>query len=251
MRVLIVEDEPVSARRLKNLLVDVVPQAIAMGPLDTVEDAVLWLKEHSHPDLMLLDIHLADGSSFEIFEHVEPLCPIIFTTAYDEYALKAFKVHALGYLLKPIQREALAAAVLRIRPPAIGYDGLIRSFQASPVPRYLRRMLIRIGQVFKLVDVNEVAYFFTQEKITFVVSRNVGKRLPVEYSLERLEQLLDPKQFFRINRQFIIHISAIREMHAYSKSRVKVVLDPPAHQDTIVSVERSAAFKRWLLEADT
>ena len=147
--------------------------------------------------------------------------------------------------------EDLAAAVLRIRPPATGYDGLIRSFQASPASRYLRRMLIRIGQVFKLVDVNKVANFFTQEKITFVVSRNVGKRLPVEYSLERLEQLLDPKRFFRINRQFIIHISAIREMHAHSKSRIKVVLDPPALQDTIVSVERSAAFKRWLLEADT
>ncbi len=250
MRVLIVEDEPLSAQRLESMLLDAAPGAVVVERLDSVEATTLWLKTHPHPDLILLDIHLADGSGFEIFEHVTPACPVVFTTAYDEYALKAFRVHAVDYLLKPIQPAALAEAIARSRERLGNYSALLQWMQRQPNRAHLRRMLIRIGQTLKLIDVEDAAYFFTQNKITFVVVRTTGKRWPIDYPLERLEQVLDPKQFFRINRQFIIHIASIREMHTYSKSRVKVLLDPPASQDTIVSVERSAAFKRWLTGAD-
>ncbi len=250
MQILIVEDEPAAARRLENMLAEVAPQAKVLDRLDSVEATILWLKNHQHPDLLLLDIHLADGTSLEIFEHVTPQCPVVFTTAYDEYALQAFRLHAVDYLLKPIKQAELAEAIERSYQHRPNYAALTSQIRQQEQPQYLRRMLIRMGQTFRLVDTNNAAYFFTRDKITFVVVSGTGKRLPVDYPLERLESLLDPRQFFRINRQFIIHISSIREMHTYSKSRVKVILEPPADQDTIVSVERSAAFKKWLLGAE-
>lgn len=250
MRVLIVEDEPMAARRLIKILTEVAPDTVVLGCLDSVEATILWLSENPPPDLMLLDIHLSDGSAFEIFKHVSPSCPIVFTTAYDEYALQAFRVHAVDYLLKPIKAPELAEAIRRSSWQKTDYAALLELMRSQHEPRYLRRMLIRSGQSLRLVDTADAAYFFTRDKITFVVVRSSGKRFPVDYPLEQLESLLDPRLFFRINRQFIIHIAAIREMHTYSKSRVKIVLEPPAPQETIVSVERSGAFKKWLQGVD-
>lgn len=250
MRILIVEDEPAAARRLENLLREISPDIAAVEHLDSVEATTLRLKEHAPPELMLLDIHLADGSAFEIFEHVTPTCPVVFTTAYDEYALQAFRVHAVDYLLKPIKPHELAEALQRSRQQKPNYAAVADLMRKQDEPQYLRRMLIRMGQSFRLVDTADAAYFFTRDKITFVVVHSTGKRMAVDYPLERLESLLDPKQFFRINRQFIVNLAAIREMYAYSKSRVRVVLEPPSEQEAIVSVERSPAFKKWLLGAD-
>ncbi len=249
MNVLIVEDENAAARRLEKMLTEVAPEARVAGRLDSIESTVSWLGANPEPDLMLLDIHLADGGSFEIFEHAEVRCPVIFTTAYDEYALEAFKVNAVDYLLKPIKINELTAAIEKykrvFKKTAPDYTALLETMrrqQESP-----RRLLIRFANSIKLVDLQDAAYFYTKDKITFLITRQQGKRYPVDHPLEKLEGMLDPNTFFRINRQFIINIDAIREMHPYSKSRIKIDLEPASDMDTIVSTERSAAFKKWLV----
>ena len=199
-----------------------------------------------------LDIHLADGASFDIFEHVQITCPVIFITAYDEYALQAFKVNAVDYLLKPIKSSELAVALekyQKVFKPAQAPDftALLATLKSQQETNYLQRMLIRLGHSLKLVDLADAAYFYTKDKITFLITRSNGKRYPVDYPLDKLENMLDKKVFFRINRQFIVNVASIREMHPYSKSRVKVEMDPPTDIDTIVSTERSAEFKRWLV----
>lgn len=251
MNVLIIEDETAAARRLEKLLSEVEPQAKVLDRLDSVEAAVQWLHQHPEPDLILLDIHLADGSGFDIFEHARITCPVIFTTAYDEYALKAFKINTVDYLLKPIKTTELAAALEKfkslhlLKPP--DYQTIASLARPSEGPRYLRRMLIKFGNSIRLIDMDDAAYFYTKDKITFLVSTSSGKRLPVDYPLEKLETLLDPKAFFRINRQFIIQVNAIREMQPYSKSRIKVDLQPSTELETVVSTERAAEFKKWLV----
>ncbi len=257
MNILIIEDENAAIRRLEKMLQELAPEARILDRLDSVESAVLWLQNHPAPDLILLDIHLADGASFEIFEHVQVNSPVIFTTAYDEYALRAFKVNAIDYLLKPIKINELAAALdkyKRVSQPAPSpahspdYTALLHSLRdQAGSPNYLRRMLIRFNNSIKLVDMADAAYFYTKDKLTFLVSRSSGKRFPIDYPLDRLEGLLEPAVFFRINRQFIINVAVIKEMQPYSKSRVKVILEPPTDMDTIVSTERSAAFKKWLV----
>lgn len=252
MKILIIEDENAAARRLEKLLHEIDPTIEILERLDSVEASVRWLQEHSAPDLVLLDIHLADGASFEIFEHVALRCPVIFTTAYDEYALQAFRVNAIDYLLKPIKSAELSAALDKYRhlyqqPATPDYNALLNSLMRREGHSFLRRMLIKFGNSIKLVDMDEAAYFYTRDKITFLVVRGAGKRYPVDYPLDRLETLLDPKVFFRINRQFIVNVKAIKEMHPYSKSRVKVALEPSTELETVVSTERSADFKRWLV----
>lgn len=251
MKILIIEDENAAARRLEKLLAEIEPEAVVLQRLDSVEASVLWLQGNPQPDLILLDIHLADGSSFEIFEHVTVTCPIIFTTAYDEFALQAFKVNAVDYLLKPIKTNELSAALDKykrvFKAVAQDYSALLDTLRKQTGQNYLRRMLIRFGNSIKLVDMADAAYFYTKDKITFLVSRSSGKRFPVDYPLDKLEGMLDPATFFRINRQFIINVAAIKEMHPYSKSRVKVDLEPNTDLETIVSTERSAEFKKWLV----
>ncbi len=252
MKVLIIEDENAAARRLEKLLTELDPSILVLQKIDTVEMAVTWLQSNPLPDLIFLDIHLADGSSFDIFEHVSVTCPVIFTTAYDEYALQAFKVNAVDYLLKPIKSTELAAALTKYKqvydqPKSADYTALLDNLRQQGGSNHLRRMLIRFGNSIKLVDMSDAAYFYTKDKITFLVVRSTGKRFPVDYPLDKLAVMLDPRTFFRINRQFIVNVAAIREMHPYSKSRVKVDLDPSTDLETIVSTERSAEFKKWLV----
>ncbi len=250
MKVLIVEDENAAARRLEKLLKDLAPDVVVLAQTDSVESSVLWLENNPQPDLIFMDIHLADGASFDIFEHVNVKCPIIFTTAYDEYALQAFKVNAVDYLLKPIKSAELTAALHKYKQvfkPAPDYAALLETLKSQQNENYLQRMLIRFGHSLKLVDLSDAAYFYTKDKITFLITRSSSKRYPVDYPLDKLEEMLDKKVFFRINRQFIVNVNAIREMHPYSKSRVKVDLDPPTELETIVSTERSAEFKKWLV----
>ncbi len=252
MKVLIIEDENAAARRLEKLLTELDSAILVLEKLDTVEMAVTWLQSNPQPDLIFLDIHLADGSSFDIFEHVSITCPVIFTTAYDEYALQAFKVNAVDYLLKPIKNSELASALEKYKQvfgaaKNADYSSLLDSLRRQEGANHLRRMLIRFGSAIKLVDMTDAAYFYTKDKITFLVVRSTGKRFPVDYPLDKLAIMLDPGTFFRINRQFIVNVAAIKEMHPYSKSRVKVDLDPPIDLETIVSTERSAEFKKWLV----
>ena len=250
MRILIVEDEPAAAKRLTKMVKSISDDFKVIDQLETIEGFLNAYEEYDALDLILMDIHLADGSCFEIFEHIEVETPIIFITAYDQYAVEAFRVNAVDYLLKPVKKGRLKEAIDKFKKQQsqaeIDYKKLAEEFsKESPSKRFL----IKIGQKYKLVDSSEIAYFFTKNKITFLNTFE-GKKYPLDHSLEQLDQEMDSSQFFRINRQYIIHIDAIDKMHTYSKSRVKIELDPPMDDDIIVSTERSPHFKNWLVNEE-
>jgi len=249
MKILIIEDEQAAVRRLQKLLGEIDTNNEVIGALSSIESAVEWLAENPSPDLILMDIHLADGSSFEIFEKTEIMSPVIFATAYDEYALKAFKVNAIDYLLKPIKaaelEQAIHKVVKKMKKNDSG-DNLLQKLTEAGFIKKHRRVLVRMGQSIKLVDLDQVAFFYSKDKISFAVMPG-NKRYPIDQSLDQIEHDLDSSKFFRINRQFIIKMDAIEEMIAYSKSRVKLKLNPPSEEDAIVSKERSPDFKKWLL----
>ena len=249
MRLLIIEDEAAAAKRVQKMVQQLEPDVEILAVIDSVDDAIAWLSEEGMPDLILQDIHLADGSSFEIFQEVEVTCPIIFTTAYDQYAIQAFKVNSIDYLLKPIKEEDLKAALSKFHQlqqtasPAVDYKSLLESIPETK--NFQKRIVIRFGQHIKAIEISQAAYFFIESKISILRTRE-GKDYPVDYNLDQLEGILDPSQFFRINRKCIVNIEAIDQMFTYSKSRVRLVLQPRFDQETIVSSERSARFKQWL-----
>ena len=248
MKILIIEDEPAAAERLKRLVLSLKPTASVVASLESVESGIFWFEHHrdDQPDLTLADIQLADGTSFEIFEAHPPTCPVIFTTAYDEYAIDAFRVHAIDYLLKPIKKNALVEALAKYEKiqgaPTQRFNDLLEQMKAS---RHRHRFVVKIGRTSKIVHASDIAYIYTESKISFLVT-SAGKRYPLEHSLDVLEEMLDPLTFYRANRQFIVNINAIKEMHAYSKARLKIDLIPPAARDVVVSTERSSRFKKWL-----
>ena len=249
MNILIIEDEQAAVRRLQKLLSEIDSQNEVIGAVATIEAAVQWITENPAPDLILMDIHLADGSSFEIFEKVEISSPVIFATAYDEYALKAFKVNAIDYLLKPIKAVELEQAIQKVArktKKSDAADSLLQKLTEAGFIKKHKRVLVRMGQSLKLVDLDQVAFFYSRDKISFAVMPG-NKRYPLDQSLDQIEHDLDPTRFFRINRQFIVRMDAIDEMIAYSKSRVKLKLNPPSEEEAIVSKERSPEFKKWLL----
>ena len=253
MITLVIEDEKLAAERLIGLIRKYDSSIEVMDVLDSVEKSVNWFKSEPHPDLIFLDIQLADGLSFEIFEQTEVKGPVIFTTAYDEYTIKAFKVNSVDYLLKPVDYEALAAAIDKyksnfgpgvhkeFRPDAGLYDKLIRQLS----PGYKNRFIIKVGLHIRSVPVEEIDYFYTCEKNTFL-STNEGKDYALDYSLDQLEKLVDPDLFFRINRKFLINLNAIKDIIAYSNSRLKIILKNPPDEDAIVSREKVRDFKKWL-----
>jgi len=247
MNALIIEDEAAAVRRLRKLVKNINPELHILGELDSVEASVNYLRNHAAPDLIFLDIHLADGSSFDIFHYVEVRCPVIFITAYDEYALKAFQVNAIDYLLKPIKAGDLERALEKygqLNTPHSLID--YRKLAATIAPEKKdKRFLLRIGSQLQVVEMKDVAYFYTEDKVSLLIT-HAGRRHPVDYSLEQLEEIVPSSEFFRINRQFIVRLTAIVEMYAFSKSRVKLILSPHSKLETIVSTERSPHFKRWL-----
>lgn len=249
-RFVIIEDEAAAAARLRKLVLELRPAAEHLHTLDTVEAAVEWLEENPEAyDLLLMDVQLADGISFEIFQEVKVQQPVIFTTAYDAYALQAFRVNGLDYLLKPIKSEELKQALerfdkLRKSSPALDYHKLAEMLRPSE-KSYQKRLLVKIGETFKALDVQEAAYFYAHEKVIFL-RQHTGREYPLDHNLDQLEALLDPAQFFRINRQYIINIKAIQSMHAWSKSRLKLVLQPEPPGETVVSTYRTGDFKAWL-----
>lgn len=248
MRILIVEDEPAAVKRLRKLLVGINPAFVIVGDVPSISAATEWFGANEMPDLALFDVQLADGDSFEVFKRVEVACPVIFTTAYDEYALQAFKVNAIDYLLKPVNAEELKSAIDRVQRMGLVRDHS-RLLEPAAEPQqpvaYVKRFLIRYGDHFRVVEPNGIAYIHSLMKNTFLRTTE-GRDLPLEESLDKLEKQLDPQKFIRLNRQLIVHLHSIKELLAYSKSRVKVILEPPYGEDAIVSSERSATFKRWL-----
>lgn len=250
MNVLIIEDEEPAAERLMDLLLQLDPQIRFSETIVSVKTAVQYLKNAPPIDLIFMDIHLADGSSFDIFSQVDVDIPVIFVTAYDEYALQAFKVNSIEYLLKPVKKDELERALEKWKklfaknPATPDFNALLISLGKKP-QAYKKRFLVRYGEHIRAIETDNIAYFYTEEKNNFFRTKD-NQNYPCDYQLDKLESLLDPAKFFRINRQFIININAIDQMFSFSKSRVKVVLKPGTNLDTIVSTERSPHFKEWL-----
>ena len=251
IKVLILEDEDAAATRLQKLVAEILPEAEFLGIITGVKQGIDWFANNNLPDLIFADIQLNDGPSFDIFRQVEIKSPIIFTTAYDEHALNAFKLNSVDYLLKPVKKTELAAAVEKFKSIYLtgkqpDIDNLRLLLQAlTKTQQYKQRFVLRIGEHMKIIEVNEIAYFYTENKANFIILKE-GKRYLADNTLDQLEGMLDPKVFFRINRQFIVSYPSIAEMFTYSKSRVLLKLNPSSKLDTIVSTERSAAFKAWL-----
>lgn len=250
MNVLIIEDEEPASARLAKMLTDIANDAQVVGVIESVKAGLAWFENHPSPDLILADIQLADGISMELLSAAQIDCPVIFTTAFDEYAISAFKHNSIDYLLKPIRKEELGNSLEKFRKlskssTSVDYTGLLQIIQ-NKQEQYQKRMLIRYRDQLIMVNVEEIAYFYVEHKITYITTRN-NDQYQVDYTMDECENLLDPAVFFRINRQCIVHITAIKKMVAYSKSRVGLSLHPDCPFETIVSTERSGPFKVWLL----
>ncbi|MCF0073552.1 LytTR family DNA-binding domain-containing protein [Dyadobacter sp. CY261] len=248
MNILIIEDEGPAARRLTQLLNETMPGSQIHGNLDTITSAIQWLQTHSEPDLIFLDIQLADGISFEIFEKIKVNSPIIFCTAYDQYAIRAFKLNSIDYLLKPIDPEELEQALHKFRSgrkePVVSLEQ-IRNL-ILPMPRVFKnRFLVKIGERIQTIDVQDIGFFFSEDKVTFLKTA-AGKKFIVDYTLDEVEDMVSPETFFRLNRKYISAISAVKEVFTYSNSRLKVHLSNCADNDILISRERMGAFKNWL-----
>jgi DNA-binding LytR/AlgR family response regulator len=246
MKVVIIEDEQLAAERLVYLLNQADVKIEIVKHLFSIEESVQWLQQHPHPDLLFLDIQLADGFCFEIFKQVEYTNPVIFTTAYNQYALDAFQLFSIDYLLKPVTATALQAALQKLKqiqtPAAVNYRQLTNVFEDAS---FKSRFLARAGQKMFFVESNEVQYFQADDKIVFLVDKE-GNRLVVDYTLEKLQELLNPKEFFRLNRQVIARYTSIAQIKPYVNSRLKLLLrNGPKTEEVILSRERVHDFKQW------
>lgn len=249
MRVLIIEDERLAATRLKQLIETCLPEAKIFGRLDSISSAVQWLQKEAAPDLIFCDIQLADGQSFEIFNQVKVNSPIIFTTAYDQFALKAFKLNAIDYLLKPIDPQELEQAVNKFKSgrlqPSVDIN-LLKNLLKQEENSYKSRFMVKIGEKIQSIPVVDVAYFFSAEKTTFMQKKENGRKYILDYTLDQIEEMVDPSKFFRINRKYISSFSAIGEIYSYSNSRLKIELKGCDDKDILISREKVALFKEWL-----
>ncbi|MEM6764966.1 MAG: LytTR family DNA-binding domain-containing protein [Bacteroidota bacterium] len=251
MKVIIIEDEPLAAVRMKELLLRYDADMELLGTFVGVEDSVAWLRTHAQPDLGFIDIQLSDGVSFSIFDQVDIRFPIIFTTSYDEYALDAFEVNSIDYLLKPIKYTRLVKALEKWKGLSQSSSGLSDA-QLSSISSLLQqkqnpksRFMVKSGSQLKIVKRQEIAYFYSDQKITILVNKE-GRRYPIDYSLDKLVEVLDPKDFFRVNRKFIIHLDAAAKIHSYFKGRLKLELHPAVEEEVVISSERTPLFKAWL-----
>ena len=245
----IIEDEKLAAQRLESMLSKIQPNIKIWGVMGSIEEAVDFFQKGIKIDLVFLDIHLSDGSSFNIFDKVEIEAPIIFTTAYDQYALKAFKVNSIDYLLKPISEGDLRSALNKLmsiaqKSDSADIDKLISTIRDQK-PTYKQRFLVSYGSQIKSIQVKDAAYFYAENKMIFLASRQ-GQKYITDETMDRLENSLDPTEFFRVNRSFIIGIHAIKQMHTYSRSRIKIELLPKCEKECVVSTEKCADFKVWL-----
>jgi DNA-binding LytR/AlgR family response regulator len=250
MNVIIIEDEKPAARRLSRLLEELNVEVSVM--LHSVEEAINWFKNNAHPDLIFLDIQLSDGLSFEIFDEVEVKSAIIFTTAFDEYALQAFKLNSIDYLLKPIDDEDLEVAVkkyksLKPEPQKLALDFEdIKKLLVNPIEReYKKRFTVRVGQHLKIINADEVECFYSENKGTYAATSD-GRNYLLDTTLENLEGELEPKIFFRVSRKFYININHIKDIISYTNSRLQIKVNHFSEQDIIVSRERVRDFKLWL-----
>jgi two-component system, LytTR family, response regulator LytT len=259
MQVFIVEDEPLAVKKLQRLLFDVAPELVIAGIAGSIRSAVEWLENNPAPDLIFLDIELSDGQSFEIFQRVSVKSPVIFTTSYDEFALKAFKVNSVDYLLKPIQREELGSALEKYRtikqeyakssqPIMSSIESLLQSLSGNaPIggKEYRTRFLVKHLQKLVSIDIADIAYFWSEGRVNFFKVRS-GQKYIVDYTLDEIEMMIAPQDWFRVSRQFIVSIPSVAEIHPYFNNRLKLNLLPKEPEEVTVSREKVSDFKVWL-----
>lgn len=248
MRTLILEDEALAARQLEKSIKKLRPEYEIAGSLKSVNEAVSWFERENHPDLLFADIQLSDGISFELFERVVINCPVIFTTAYDEYAIRAFKINSIDYLLKPIDEKALRQSLEKFEQLRTPYqeqiDRLLQTLEQHG-NAYRERFLVHHKNQLMPLEARQIAYF-TRDELIFIHDHQNHKYISDEHSLDDIEALLDPRQFFRANRQFILHVNSIHTLQSTAKGSLLVQLKPVLQQTVSVSREKARAFKDWL-----
>jgi DNA-binding LytR/AlgR family response regulator len=248
MTVLILEDESLAADKIETCLHEIDPAVRILGKIKSIESAVAWLSANEHPDLIISDIRLLDGLSFEIFQKVKVDKPVIFTTAYDQHAIRAFEVNSIDYLLKPVETEKLRISLEKYkglsRNVALDFNDVLRQIQSGR-PQYKSRFMVKLGQKIVAIPSEKISYFFSENKLSFIVTAD-GKKFPIDQPLDELVDLLDPAKFFRANRQFIVTFESIAEIHPYFKGRIKLNLQPKAEGEVVISSERTPEFKKWI-----
>ena len=247
MRVLIIEDERLAAEQLINLLNKYDKNITVLDVIDSVKNAVQWLKINEKPELVFMDIQLADGLSFEIFEKIQLTSPVIFITAYDQYAIRAFKVNSIDYLLKPLDFDELKTAIDKFKSTKLSSinQDIIDKFKNILANNYKNRYVVKVGEHIRPINIEHINYFYSFDKATYI--NTIEKRnYVIDYSLEQAEALIDPNLFFRINRKYLISFASIIDIISYSNSRLKIKLVNTDENDIIVSRERVNDFKKWL-----
>lgn len=247
MKALIIEDETAAARNLKAILLDIAPETEVKATLDSISKSVAWLKENPAPDIIFMDIHLADGDSFFIFEQVEIDVPVVFTTAYDEYALQAFKVNSIDYLLKPIRPEELARAIFKFKKITCPErdDYIKRLLKLAPQKKYAERVLVFYQDKIIPMKTDAVACFFSQNEKSHLITLQ-NELFPIDKGLNALMTDICPETFYRANRQYIISRHAIKEISVWTGGRLSVVLAIPLKEQILISKEKTGEFKKWL-----
>ncbi len=251
IKVLIVEDEIHAQKELTRLLANCDFNIRILDYIDSVEDAVVWINTNPEPDIMFFDIQLSDGLSFEIFNHVKTSCPVIFTTAFDEYAIKAFKVNSIDYLLKPVKQDDLDNAITKFislsgKDNNSGLDlHQIEKLLNINKPTYKSRFISRIGDQILHIEIENVAYFKAEDNEVLLVTKN-NKQYFIDYPLEQISGLVDPAVYFRANRKYIINISSIKKINKYFNSRLQLELDPKTTDDVLISRVKVPDFLKWI-----
>ena len=250
MKIFILEDERLAAQQLEQLLLDIDDTCKIIGSAKSVESGLEWFKTNTPPDLIFSDIRLLDGLSFDLFQQIDVNIPIIFTTAYDQYAIRAFETNSIDYLLKPIQKDKLMASLGKYKllmashSPAPDYSDVLKALSKRD-QEYKMRFMIRNGNKILAIPVEKIAYFYSQNKLTHIVTED-GKRYPYDQPLEVIDQQLDPRIFFRANRKYVISFASIAEIHPYFKGRIKINLTPETDDEVVISAEKTPEFKIWL-----
>ena len=251
MNILIVEDEPIAAAQLAANVASLRPGAKVLAVCDTIKSTVNWLKNNQAPDLAFFDIQLGDGLSFEIFKQTGYNQPVIFTTAFNQYAIQAFKVNSIDYLLKPIDRTELEKALQKfesLKQPVsspITFQALEEIIHSLKKKNYRERFLVKVGAHLRVAETTDILYFYSMQKGTFL-KLNDGKDYVIDQSLEQVEQLVDPAQFFRINRKYLVALKSIKDVITYSNSRLKLKVQNPIDDEFLVAREKVKEFKDWL-----
>ncbi len=253
MKVFIIEDEPLGVERLEKQLREIDASIQILGVGESIQSSVKWLNQHEQPDLIFMDIELADGQSFDIFRQTEIKSPVIFTTSYDEYALRAFKVNSIDYLLKPIKKEELKNGIEKFKnlkkqfapTPELDIQKLLNGLRQQPAKEYRNRFLVKQGQRLISIEVADIAYFYIDERVTFFRTWDKA-RYTIDYTMDDLETMLNPKEFYRVNRSFISHSKAIAQIHYYFNNKLKLELTPAIDKEVLVSRENAADFKNWM-----